>query len=741
MSVRVHQLAKELKLTSKEVIDRLKVLKVDVKGHMSSVDDDVAERLKRSLAPEPPKATAVATAASPSKPSRVLKAIKTPKVSKAAKPSASAVVSQPSVTTSTATVVSPSVAVKVEPSMPPKPVAASPATKATAPPPIAEPVPPTPPAPSSAPAGKPLQLTLPVTVKDLSVKLGMGPSELIKRFMQEKLLVTINQSVSDQALVERIARERGFALEQAPTKEEALLAAHGAPQDLGLLTLRSPVVTLMGHVDHGKTSLLDTIRKTKVAEQEAGRITQHIGAYSVVMPKGRVTFLDTPGHEAFTAMRARGASVTDVVVLVVAADDGVMPQTVEAINHARAANVPIVVAINKSDLPSARPDVVKQQLAKHELMSEDWGGKTIMVLVSAKTGHGIDNLLEMLLLEAELLELKADPTRPARGIVIEGRLSPRGGPLATVIPQQGTLRQGDLVLCGPYWGRIRAMLDDHGHRVREAPPSMPVALLGLSGVPEAGEAFYVVPDERKAREIAEQRQTMTRDQRLAELRPGQRMTLEHLHEMIIAGEIKELPIILKADVQGSLEALDVSLQKINAKEVKLTIVHKGVGLINESDVMLAEVSGAIVLGFHVEVTPKAMQMAHDDQVDVRTYQIIYDLLADIRAALEGMLTPQEERVVLGRAEVRQIFKVSKAGTIAGCQVLKGKIARSNPARLVREGEVAFEGKLSSLKRFKDDVREVTEGMECGIGFEGFGDPRPGDLIESYEIRQTARRLA
>ena len=707
MNIRVHQLAKELHLTSKEVMDRLKALKVDVKSHSSSVDEETAERLRQRLAPPKPEPAAAPEPATKSAP---------PPASPASAPmvkTAPRAVTPETVTTPAAVAVA----------APPAPAGAAP------------PTPPVPPIEL-----KPLQLQTPIAVKDLAGKLGMGVSELIKRLMQERLMVTINQALSDRDLIERLAKERGWALAPMPTEEEVFLASHAVASESAHLVVRPPVVTFMGHVDHGKTSLLDIIRKTKVVEREAGGITQHVGAYSVATPRGQVTFLDTPGHEAFTAMRARGASVTDIVVLVVAADDGVMPQTVEAIDHARAAKVPIVVAINKSDLPRARPDVVKQQLTKYDLVSEDWGGKTIMVPVSAKTGQGIDDLLEMLLLEAELLELKADPTRPARGVVIESRLSPRGGPLVTVIPQEGTLRPGDILLCGAHYGRVRAMLNDRGHRVREAPPSVPVEILGLSGVPEAGDPFYVVPEERKAREIAEQRRSMTRDQRLAEVRPGQRMTLERLHEMIVAGTIKELPVIVKADVQGSLEALEEALRRIDTKEVQLSVIHRGVGLINESDVMLAEVSGAIVLGFHVEVTPKAAQMAQEDQVDVRTYQIIYDLLADIRAAIEGLLTPHEERVVLGRAEVRQAFKLSKAGTVAGCRVVKGKIARGYPVRLIRSGETLFDGKIASLKRFKDDVREATDGMECGIGLEGFNDPQAGDLIESYEVRQTARRL-
>jgi translation initiation factor IF-2 len=493
----------------------------------------------------------------------------------------------------------------------------------------------------------------------------------------------------------------------------------------------------MGHVDHGKTSLLDMIRKTKVVDKEAGGITQHIGAYEVVLPKGRVTFLDTPGHAAFTAMRARGANVTDVVVLVVAADDGIMPQTIEAIDHARAANVPIVVAINKIDKQNINLDKVKKQLAELNLMPEEWGGKTITVGVSAKTGQGIDELLEMLLLEAEMLELKANPDRLANGVVIEAELSKGKGPVARILVLNGTLRVGDNIIAGLNYGRVKAMLDDKGRRIGEALPARPVEILGLSGVPSAGEKFYVVNDEKKARDIVSARQAEAEKKKLASR--GHKISLDELYNKIKEGEVKELKIILKTDVQGSLGAIKDSLEKLSTDEVKLSVIHGQVGDINESDIILASASDAVILGFHVDIIPSAKALAKQEGVDVRIYSIIYELVNDVQAAMEGMLEPILEEVFLGRAEVRQVFRVSKVGTVAGCFVSKGVIPRNANCRLVREKEIIFKGKVSSLKHLKDDVKEIKEGFECGIGL-GFNDINKGDIIETVGIRKVARRL-
>jgi translation initiation factor IF-2 len=493
----------------------------------------------------------------------------------------------------------------------------------------------------------------------------------------------------------------------------------------------------MGHVDHGKTSLMDFIRKTRVADKEKGGITQHIGAYEVRLSNGSVTFLDTPGHEAFTAMRARGANATDVVVLVVAADDGVMPQTKEAVDHARAAGVPVVVALNKCDLPAANPDKVKGQLSQIGLSPEDWGGKTITVQVSAKTGEGVDKLLELLLLEAELLELKANPSLKARGVVIEGKLSSGQGPVATVLVKNGTLHVQDMVLSGSNYGRIKAMLDHKGERIESAPPSKPVSILGLSGVPMAGEEFFVVKDEKKARTLSLLKQD---EERAHKLRSSKRVTLEDFYKKMKEGVTKELAVLLKGDVQGSIEALKKSLSDLNTKDVKINVVHSDVGNINESDVMLAVVSNAVVMGFNVKVDERAEELAAKEEIEIKLYGIIYEAIQDVAAAMEGLLEPVSKEIFVGRALVKQVFRVSKAGTIAGCQVMRGKIGRHGTAKLVRNKQVVYEGKIGSLKRFKDDVREVNEGVECGIGLERHDDIKEGDLIELYSVEKVARRL-
>ncbi len=626
-------------------------------------------------------------------------------------------------------------------SKPAEPVS-KPIAPSALPKPVVEPPPVSQPSPVSTaaavatapPALKPLSVPVPLTVKELADKLSVSPSEIIKRLLGMKILATMNQLVTEEP-VTTLLKTYGYEYQHTPTLEEQIEASRSV-EDRSRMVPRPPVVTLMGHVDHGKTSLLDAIRKTKVVEGEAGGITQHIGAYRVMLPKGTITFLDTPGHEAFTAMRARGAHVTDIVILVVAADDGVMPQTVEAVDHSKAAEATIVVALNKIDKPSADPDRVKKQLMEHNLMSEEWGGKTIVVPISAKTGAGIDHLLEMILLEAELLELKADPTRPAVGIVLEAKLSKGGGPVAHILVQAGTLRVGDTIVSGPYWGRARAMLDERGHRLQEAGPSTPVELLGLNGVPKAGDSFLVVPDERQAREVVSRRQESVQGPA-----PVKRaITLEEFHRQLEQGRVKGLNLILKADVQGSLEALKDSLEKLLTEEVSLKFLHLGVGDVTEPDVLLAEASEAVVIAFHVGMTPEAELLAKQEQVDVRLYQIIYEAVADIRAALEGLLEPRTVEQTLGRAKVLQVFKVSKAGTIAGCQVAKGKIVRGAVARVFRGQERLFQGKINSLKRFKDDAREVTEGLQCGIGLAGFNDFQPDDIIEAIEVSQVAAKL-
>lgn len=581
-----------------------------------------------------------------------------------------------------------------------------------------------------------IELEMPFSVKQLSLKINVKPSDIIASLMQKGVFVNINQSLSDD-VVAKLTEHYNFEVKRLQTLEEELT---GVDDDgdikIGLIA-RSPVVTFMGHVDHGKTSLLDYIRNTKVASKEKGGITQHIGAYRVKLDKGSVTFLDTPGHEAFTSMRARGANATDIVVLVVAANDGVMPQTKEAIDHARAAGVPIVVAINKCDLPDISLDKIKRQLSEQDLMPEDWGGKTIAIPVSAKTGYGVDKLLEMLLLEAEMLELKANPLIRARGVVVEGKLSAGKGAVATLLVKNGTLRVGDTILSGIYYGKIRAMHDDKGNRITEAPPSTPIEVLGLEGVPEAGDEFFVVKDERKAKTLALLKQE---EKRHKELRKTQRVSLEHLYEQIKEGQIKELKIILKSDVQGSSEAITKSLEHLSTNEVKLNIVHVGVGNVNESDVMLAVVTNAIIIGFTVKTDPQAEEIAKKENIDIKKYDIIYEAINDVQAAMEGLLEPILKETFQGRAKVQQVFNVSKIGTVAGSIVVKGSVARSNPVRIVRGGAEIFRGKIHSLKRFKDDVRDVQEGIECGISFHNFSDIKVGDLIESYIVEKVARRL-
>ena len=589
---------------------------------------------------------------------------------------------------------------------------------------------------AAAPALKPLSLKVPLTVKELAEKLSVSPSELIKHLLGMKVLATMNQLLTEEP-VEKLLKLYGYEYQRQPTLEEQVEAVHEEEGDPSKLIPRPPVVTFMGHVDHGKTSLLDAIRQTRVVEGEAGGITQHIGAYRVMLPKGTITFLDTPGHEAFTAMRARGAHVTDIVVLVVAADDGVMPQTEEAIDHARAAEATIVVALNKIDKATANADRVKKQLMELELMSEEWGGKTIVVPVSAKTGAGMDQLLESILLEAELLELKANPVRAARGVVLEGALTKGGGPIAHVLVQNGTLHVGDSIFSGTTWGRIRAMLDARGHRLPEAGPSTPVELLGLSDVPVAGDSFLVVPDERQAREIATQRRERVK-QTQAPLRRA--VSLEDFHRQLEAGRLKSLNLILKADVQGSLGALRESLAKFPTEQASLKFLHVGVGAISEPDILLAEASDAVVIGFNVQMTPEAEVLAKHEGVDVRLYRVIYEVVGDIRAALEGLLEPRLVEQVLGKVKVLQAFKVSKVGAVAGCQVVKGKVVRGALARLFRGQERLYQGKIDSLKRFKEDVREVAEGVQCGLSIAGWSDFQPEDLIEVIQVQEVAQKL-
>ena len=581
-----------------------------------------------------------------------------------------------------------------------------------------------------------LEVKLPITIKDLSAKMQQKPSVVLKQLMKMGILTHINQSL-DEELVRRLAKEFGFNIVGVRTEEEQLVDMHEEEEtDPKLLKPRAPVVTFMGHVDHGKTSLIDYIRKTKLTDAEHGGITQHIGAYSVNIPKGRITFLDTPGHEAFTAMRKRGVHVTDIVVLVVAADEGIMPQTEEAINHAKAAGVPIVVALNKIDKRDANPDRVKKQLMERDLNPEDWGGKTVVVGVSALTGEGMDNLLEFILLESEMLELKTNPDKKASGIVVEAHLSHGKGAMSTLIVQSGTLRVGELVVVGPYYGKIKAMFDDRGRSIREAGPSMPAEILGIPEVPEAGEKFYVVDDERYAKEITSKRQELLRRQKLTSV---QKFTLEDLYAQVEQGVVKELNVVIKADVQGSLEALKDSLGKIPSDKVKLKFIHTGMGDVNLSDVLLAATSKAIIIAFHVGIESRVKEALEREPVDIRQYRIIYDAVNDVRNALEGLLEAKTKKVFLARIEVREVFKLSR-GIVAGCYVQKGHVHRKANVDVIRGPEVVFTGKLSSLKRFKDDVRDVHEGMECGIVLEGFDKFEAGDIIDAYELEKIAQKL-
>jgi len=574
-----------------------------------------------------------------------------------------------------------------------------------------------------------------ITVKDLAEALKKTSTEVIKKLMNYGMMATLNQEIDfDTATI--ISEEFGVKTEKTiVVNEEDILFDDSEQEDVSRLKPRPPVVVVMGHVDHGKTSLLDAIRSANVIDTEAGGITQHIGAYMVEINGRNITFLDTPGHEAFTAMRARGAQVTDIAFLVVAADDGVMPQTIEAINHARAANVSIIVAINKIDKPGANPDKVKQELSQHGLVSEEWGGDVICVNVSAKKKENIDHLLEMILLTADVLELKAEPDRQAKGTVIEAKLDKNRGPLATILVQRGTLNVGDSIVTGTTVGRIRAMVDDKGVSVKKAGPSTPVEILGLPEVPEAGELFYAITDERIARQLAEKRMQKQKEQ---QLKSSARVTLEDLFRQIKEGKVKDLNLIVKADVQGSVEAVKQSLEKLSNDEVRVNIIHGGVGAITETDVTLAGVSSAIIIGFNVRPGSNVVEAAENANVDIRLYRVIYNAIEDIQAAMKGMLEPKFKEVVLGHTEIRQIFKVSGIGTVGGCYVTDGKVARNSDIRVIRDGIVIHEGKLASLKRFKDDVKEVLQGFECGLSIERFNDIKEHDIVESFAMEEVAR---
>jgi translation initiation factor IF-2 len=750
--VRVYELARELNLPNKEIVDKLTQAGIIVRSHSSTVDEEearaalqavIAKKPKTSVA-TPKKAAKLIPAAGPEKNAGPVKGKvaldtgqksrgKEEKVSAGAGPLPSVVEKLPKKEAPR----KPSVAKlpKARPSTAPavKPTPASP-PKVMSEAKVVELRPPEAPKAAEGPVAPPvIGISDSVTVQELATRLEKSPSEVIKKLMKMGIMATINQTI-DSEVAKTIGSKFGYTVEVVPLEGGLEAEVEGAKAQL---VPRPPVVTIMGHVDHGKTSLLDAIRHTNVIASEHGEITQHIGAYEVELDHGRVVFLDTPGHEAFTAMRARGTQVTDIVVLVVAADDGVMPQTVEALNHAKDAKVPILVAINKIDKPNADVGRVRQQLSDYGLVPEEWGGQTIFVEISAKKRIGIENLLEMVLLQAEILELKANPNASAKGTIIEARLDRGRGPVATVLVQSGTLKIGDSFLAGIHFGKVRAMINDKGKRIEEAGPSAPVEVFGFSGVPVAGEAFVMVPDEKRARLIAAGRMQKQREEAMT----GQhRVTLEDLHRQIQEGVVKELRMIIKGDVQGSVEPLQESLERISTPEVKLKVIHSSVGAITESDVALASASNAVILGFNVKPEPKAIKLAVQEGVDIRLYDVIYDAINEVKAAMEGLLEPKYVEKVTGRLEVRNLFTVPKYGIIAGSYVLEGKVTRGSAMRVVRDGQVIHQGKIDSLRRFKDDVREVTFGYECGVGVIGFSDLKVGDQIETYELERVTQRL-
>ncbi len=574
-----------------------------------------------------------------------------------------------------------------------------------------------------------------ISVRDLSQKINKSTADIIKNLMFLGLIVSINQEI-DFEIAKKLCEKYDIICVQKDSysDDDKFSLVSSEEVDLKNLSKRPPIITVMGHVDHGKTSLLDFIRKTNVTQKEAGGITQHIGAYKVSVNGELITFIDTPGHEAFTQMRARGAKVTDIVVLVVAADDGIMPQTVEAINHCKSANVPIIVAVNKIDKPEANIDKVKQELTEHEIVAEDWGGNTVFVNVSAKTGEGIDELLEMIILTADIQELKANKNGNARGTVIESKLDKGRGPLATLLVQDGTLKIGDSVVVGNTYGKIRAMYDENDNPMKEAGPSIPVLVLGLNEVPDAGNKFEFIKDEKVARQISIERKEQIKES----LSNNSKVSLETVYNQIKEGTIKELSLIVKSDVQGSSEALKQSLEKLSSDTVKVKVIHSAVGAINESDIIFASTSSAIIIGFNVRPDNNALLLAEKEKVDIRTYRLIYEALDDIKSAMIGLLDPDIKEVYLGRVEIRQLYRISNVGTVAGCYVLDGKLTRNCNVRVLRQGVVIFESKLSSLKRFKDDVKEVAKGYECGLSIENFNDLKEDDIIEGFEMKEFKR---
>jgi translation initiation factor IF-2 len=780
MSIRVHDLAKRCGLTNKGMIEKLHAMNYPVKSHSSTVDKITAESIEKEygyVAPPPPPPPAPETPVSPAATTAAVATEKNDGAATVATVTAPGPVAEP-----------PKAAPEAPPLMPAKIVAPPIAFQASAPAPVVLPKPspaaapprptPTPqptvkittaqrpvappaPAPrptSSAPAtpaqpayivdekgNKVVQMKPPVIVRDFAQRIGIKSHVLLAELMTMNVFANPSESIGEDIarkicerhgfLFELEKRERGAGTVHAPPKKVEPLEVGEQATDL---VPRPPVVTVLGHVDHGKTSLLDAIRKTDVVAHESGGITQHIGASVVSLPDGKtITFLDTPGHEAFTKMRARGANVTDIAILVVAADDGIMPQTIEALNHAKAAQVPILVAINKCDLPTANPDRVKKQLQEHGLSPESWGGETITVEVSATTKKGIDTLLEMILLQAEIMELKASPKVPAKGNVIEAQIEPGMGPTATVLVRKGTLHVGDGIVCGPFWAKIRALVNDKGQRIKEAPPSTPVKIVGLSGLPEAGAEFNVMKNDKEARALGEQRQIEARGAIIGQAR-GSR--LEDLFTQFKDGERKKLHLVLKADVQGSLEAIADSLGKLKSEKIELDIIHGAVGSITENDVLLASASTAVIIGFRVKPESGVTDAAKHEDVQIKLYTIIYELIEQVEESMEGLLEPDSKEIVIGHAEVRKVFELSKGPVVAGCVVTDGRIARSARVRLLRRKAVQYEGRISSLKHFQDDVREAKAGSECGLRLENFPGIQEGDVLECYTVEKVAASL-
>jgi len=708
--MRIHELAKKLDLSSKDLIAKMGPLGIEAKSHMSAVSEPDVEKVLQALAPAEADATPAETAAK----------------------TAEAEVAAPA-----------AVATAVEVEITPEPQAVEEPAAAEDPSDPVETV--EEPAPEEEVDDKNIIVKGPIVVRDFAEMLHMKPNQVIAELMAMNVFASISEKV-DIKIAQQLATKHGYTLEQEkrqperkpapPVKKEEVKEPEVDKPDQ--LQLRPPIITFMGHVDHGKTSLLDYIRKSKVVAGEHGGITQHIGAYSVEHNGQKISFLDTPGHAAFTAMRARGANLTDIVVIVIAADDGLMPQTREAIQHALAANVAIVVAINKTDLPAANVDRVKQQLQAENLSPEDWGGDTICVPVSAETGAGVDELIEMLLLQAEVLELKANPDRKSQGYVIEARLEPGRGPTANLLVRRGTLNVGDSIVCGPFAGRVKALIDDRGKKIKSAGPSMPVMCLGLADVPEAGAEFEVYPNTRLAKTESDKRIAALREKSLEG--PGRKASLDDLLNQTNPDETEELAVIIKADVQGSIEALIQSLGEIKSEKVDLKIVMSGVGNVTTNDVLLASASNAIILGFHVALDGSAASLGKREGVEIRLYQIIYELVDEVRDAMTGLLAPDEKERVVGQAQIRQVFELSNRNRVAGCMITKGRISSRARARVRRGSDVLYEGRLETLKRFQNDAREVREGQECGLRLDGFSKFEVGDIVETYEIEQLAAQL-